>query len=127
MSELFDEIEAELRSDRLKAFWDKYGSAIIIALLAIVVLVAERIFTVLIELRKILKLQKNMKRLCTIGDASRRPVSANFGFFGLKITDMKIAAFRKARLLHQSGDTDAAVNAYDVYPMMAPCVFECAC
>ena len=40
MSELFDEIEAELRSDRLKAFWDRYGSTIIIALVAIVVLVA---------------------------------------------------------------------------------------
>lgn len=40
VSELFDEIDAELRSDRMKAAWDRYGVYVIGAAVAIVVFVA---------------------------------------------------------------------------------------
>ena len=117
MSELFDEIEAELRSDRLKAFWDRYGSTIIIALVAIVVLVAgTNIYSSYRTSQNIKASDRYEALIMQIGDANQETsIQLISDFIQVENNGYgKIAAFHKARLLHQSGDTDAAVNAYDI-------------
>tara|TARA_A200000113_G_scaffold140682_1_gene126386 strand:+ start:1715 stop:2380 length:666 start_codon:yes stop_codon:yes gene_type:complete len=117
VSELFDEIEAELRSDRLKAFWDRYGSAIIIVLLAIVVLVAgTNIYSSYRTSQNIKASERYEALIEQVGDANQETSIQLFSDFILAEDNGygKIAAFHKARLLHQSGDTDSAVEAYDI-------------
>lgn len=117
MSEIFNEIEAELRSDRLKAFWGRYGSVIIAGLVFLVVVVAgTNIYGSYRSSQNIKASERYEALINKVDEADQEASIRMFSDFILAENNGygKIAAFHRARLLHQSGDTGAAVAAYDV-------------
>ena len=109
MSDIFNEIEQDLREERTKLLWQKYGNYVIAAAVVIVLLVAGRQGLMLWQEKTLLEdaNRYNVALSAEVPQQALAEIAAETGE-GYPM----LARFRQAALLAENGDAAAAEAAY---------------
>lgn len=115
MADIFKEVDEDLRRDQASKAWEKYGSYVIGAAVAVVLATAGYQGWQWWHAKRQIELSDRYAaaaRLLEEGDEA--PAAAEFGALADTAAGYgTLAAFNEARLLTESGDTTAAIEIWD--------------
>jgi len=115
VSDIFREVDEEVRKDKALALWKKYGSYVVIACVAVVLGTGGRVAWR--EYQESTKLAESQRYIAAIQDAQQQSSAALDDFERLADDASTgyavLASFQEASLRAERGDTAGAVAVYD--------------